>query len=111
MQASYRSCATSDLPAHLTTGISKATTETLDDSMHAEFERQSIPSNCGVSGVENQKQGQHALTKPFPEVVIENNTTVSKVGVVLNANATDAEIGSDQSGALPTNPRVLTSQG
>ncbi|XP_055825194.1 uncharacterized protein LOC129893816 [Solanum dulcamara] len=107
VKASYPPCATSDLPAHLTTGISIATKETLDDSVHAELVHQSVLTNCSVLGVENQKQGQHAQTTPFPEVVIENNATVSKAGVVLNANATEAEIRSDQSGALPTKSMSL----
>ncbi|KAL3343684.1 hypothetical protein AABB24_027288, partial [Solanum stoloniferum] len=101
VKASYPSCATSDLPAHLTTGISKAIKEMLDDFVPTELEHQSILTNCGVLGVENQKQGQHAQTPPFPEVVVEINATVSKVDVVLNANATEVETRSNQIGVLP----------
>ncbi|WMV08103.1 hypothetical protein MTR67_001488, partial [Solanum verrucosum] len=70
-------------------------------------EHQSILTNCGVLGVENQKQGQHAQTPPLPEVVVENNATVSKADVVLNAKATEAETRSSQNGVLPTKSMSL----
>ncbi|KAJ8553364.1 hypothetical protein K7X08_024042 [Anisodus acutangulus] len=71
------SCAARDFPAHLSTVISNATKET------------------------------HAQAAPFPEAVVENNAALNKADVVLNANATEPEMRSGQSGALPTKSMSL----
>ncbi|XP_016438003.1 uncharacterized protein LOC107763994 [Nicotiana tabacum] len=87
VKASYSSIATCDFPAHPITGISHATNEKVDDSVHAELNHHSILSNHGTLDVENQQPGQHTEKAPFPEVVVENNATQSKADVVLDANA------------------------
>ncbi|XP_060196864.1 uncharacterized protein LOC132626127 [Lycium barbarum] len=103
VKASQSSITTHDFPAHLISGISKAKKEKVDDSMH-----QSILTNHGALGVGNQKQEQHIQTAPsYPEVVVENNATVSKADVVFNANATKSETRSEQSGAGPTKSMSL----
>lgn len=75
--------------------------------MHAELNHHSILSNHGTLDVENQQPGQHTETAPFPEVVAENNAKQSKGDMVLNANATEPESGSSQSGAHPTKTMSL----
>lgn len=75
--------------------------------MHAELNHHSILSNHGTLDVENQQPGQHTETASFPEVVAENNATQSKADMVLNANATEPESGSSQSGAHPTKTMSL----
>ncbi|XP_059303267.1 uncharacterized protein LOC132055453 isoform X1 [Lycium ferocissimum] len=99
VKASHPSSAT----AHLISGISKAINEKVVDSVH-----QSILTNHGALGGENQKQGQHTQTAPsFPEVVMENNATVNKADVVSNANVPEPQTRSGQSGACPTKSMSL----
>ncbi|KAM3267994.1 hypothetical protein P3S67_031979 [Capsicum chacoense] len=122
VKSSYPSRATGDFPAHLTTGTSVATEEKskanatepeikcdqsgelptkrkVVDSSHSGLKHQSVLTNRAVVGTQT--------VPSIPEVVAEKYATLKKADVVSNSNATEPEIGSDQSDAHPTKSMSL----
>ncbi|KAM3380236.1 hypothetical protein P3S68_005809 [Capsicum galapagoense] len=69
------------------------------DSSHSGLKHQSVLTNRAVVGTQT--------VPSIPEVVAEKYATLKKADVVSNSNATEPEIGSDQSDALPTKSMSL----